>query len=194
MSRKVFEIVLVIVGIILGSLASLHGNIIPTSVKVITNQDVQVKIKQNGAKVSDIEIGDLDILPIHYEDGKYYYSATLSMDDLVQGHNGNYYQNVYDVSLTKQTDNAYLQVEFNVEGEDAINDALRLRVKYLTNEWVLSKGESIIVDSNKMTTSDMSIVLTLWYELSDPSCTIENINAATGSSYSIDLYAYVSES
>lgn len=193
MSRKVFEIVLVIVGIILGSLASLHGNIIPTSVKVITNQDVQVKIKQNGAKVSDIEIGDLDILPIHYEDGKYYYSATLSMDDLVQGHNGNYYQNVYDVSLTKQTDNAYLQVEFNVEGEDAINDALRLRVKYLTNEWVLSKGESIIVDSNKMTTSDMSIVLTLWYELSDPSCTIENINAATGSSYSIDLYAYVTE-
>lgn len=193
MSRKVFEIVLVIVGIILGSLASLHGNIIPTSVKVITNQDVQVKVKQNGAKVSDIEIGDLDILPIHYEDGKYYYSATLSMDDLVQGHNGNYFQNVYDVSLTKQTDNAYLQVEFNVEGEDAINDALRLRVKYLTNEWVLSKGESIIVDSNKMTTSDMSIVLTLWYELSDPSCTIENINAATGSSYSIDLYAYVTE-
>lgn len=192
--RKVFEIVLIIVGLILGSLANIHGNVIPTRVNVVTNQDVQIKIKQGGSKVSEIELGDLDILPIHYEDGKFYHSDTLSMDDLTQGDNGNFFQNTYDVSLTKQIDNAYLQVEFNVEGEDAINDALRLRVKYLTNEWVLSKGESIIVDSNKMTTSDMSIVLTLWYELSDPSCTIENINAATGSSYSIDLYAYVSES
>lgn len=191
--RKVFEIVLIIVGLILGSLANIHGNVIPTRVNVVTNQDVQIKIKQGGSKVSDIELGDLDILPIHYEDGKFYHSDTLSMDDLIQGDNGNFFQNTYDVSLTKQIDNAYLQVEFNVEGGDAINDALRLRVKYLTDEWVLRNGESIVVDKNALTTGDMSIVLTMWYELSDSSCTIENINAATGSSYSIDLYAYVTE-
>lgn len=192
--RKVFEIVLIIVGLILGSLANIHGNVIPTRVNVVTNQDVQIKIKQGGSKVSDIELGDLDILPIHYEDGKFYHSDTLSMNDLIQGDNGNFFQNTYDVSLTKQIDNAYLQVDFNVDGEDAINDALRLRVKYLTDEWVLRNGESIVVDKNALTTGDMSVVLTMWYELSDPSCTIENINAASGSEYRIELYANVSES
>lgn len=193
MTRKVFEIILVIVGLILGSLASIHGEVIPNRVNVVTNQDTQIRIKDGGQLVSDVEVGNLDILPIHYENGIFYWSDTLSMDDLVQGDGGNYLQKIYDISLTKYIDNAYLQVEFTVDGEDAINEALRLRVKYLTNEWVLSPGESILMDKEALSTTAITVILTMWYELSDESCTIDNMNAATGSNYSINLYANVVE-
>lgn len=193
MTRKVFEIILIIVGLILGSLASIHGEVIPNRVNVVTNQDTQIRIKDGSQLVSDVEVGNLDILPIHYEDGIFYHSDTLSMDDLVQGDGGNFFQKSYGISLTKYIDNAYLQVEFTVDGEDAINDALRLRVKYLTNEWVLSPGESILMDKEALSTTAITVILTMWYELSDESCTIDNMNAANGSNYSINLYAYVTE-
>lgn len=193
MTRKVFEIILIIVGLILGSLASIHGEVIPNRVNVVTNQDTQIRIKDGSQLVSDVEVGNLDILPIHYEDGIFYHSDTLSMDDLVQGDNGNYFQKNYGISLTRYIDNAYLQVEFTVDGEDAINEALRLRVKYLTNEWVLSPGESILMDKETLSTTAITVILTMWYELSDESCTIDNMNAATGSNYSINLYANVVE-
>lgn len=193
MTRKVFEIILIIVGLILGSLASIHGEVIPNRVNVVTNQDVQIRIKDGSQLVSDVEVGNLDILPIHYEDGIFYHSDTLSMDDLVQGDGDNYFQKSYGISLTKYIDNAYLQVEFTVDGDDAINEALRLRVKYLTNEWVLSPGESILMDKEALSTTAITVILTMWYELSDESCTIDNMNAATGSNYSINLYANVVE-
>lgn len=63
MKRKVFEIVLVIAGLIIGSLATIHGKVIPTKISVISNQDTKILIKSGGQKVREIEINDLDILP-----------------------------------------------------------------------------------------------------------------------------------
>ena len=40
---------------------------------------------------------------------------------------------------------------------------------------------------------DQTISIDMWFKLADESCTIENMNAAEGSSISINLYAKVVE-
>lgn len=195
MTRRTFEIVLIILGIILGSIASFTGTIIPTRVSVVTNQDTKVRIKQGGSYVSEIELGDLQYVPIHYENGVYYFSDTLSMDNLSEnGALNEKFHNTYDISLTKYIDNAHLQVELVIEGNDDINGSIRALVKYKTETVILSQENPCAVfDTMVLSNEDQTIVIDIWYELEDPSCTIDNMNAAVGSNISLNLYANVTE-
>ena len=197
MTRRTFEIVLIILGIILGSIASFTGTIIPTRVSVVTNQDTKVRIKQGGSYVSEIELGDLQYVPIHYNanNGVYYFSDTLSMDNLSEnGALNEKFHNIYDISLTKYIDNAHLQVELVIEGSDEINGSLRALVKYKTETVILSQENPCAVfDTMVLSNEDQTIVIDIWYELEDPSCTIDNMNAAVGSNISLNLYANVVE-
>ena len=193
--RRTFEIILIILGLILGSMASLSGTIIPTRVSVITNQDTKVRIKQGGSYVSEIEIGAMEYIPIHYENGVFYFSDTLSMDNLKEeGALNEKFHNTYGISLTKYIDNAHLEVELAIEGEDAINDSIRAMVKYKTETVMLSKNSpSATFETMILSNEDQTISIDMWYELEDESCTIENMNAAEGSSISLNLYANVLE-
>lgn len=195
MTRRTFEIVLIILGIILGSIASFTGTIIPARVSVVTNQDTKVRIKQGGSYVSEIELGDLQYVPIHYENGVYYFSDTLSMDNLSEsGALNEKFHNTYDISLTKYIDNAHLQVELVIEGNDDINGSIRALVKYKTETVILSQeNPSAVFDTMVLSNEDQTIVIDIWYELEDPSCTIDNMNAAVGSNISLNLYANVVE-
>ena len=193
--RRTFEIILIILGLILGSMASISGTIIPTRVSVITNQETQVRIKKGGSYETNIEVGAMEYIPIHYENGVFYFSDTLSMGNLKEeGALNEKFHNTYDISLTKYIDNAHLEVELAIEGEDAINDSIRAMVKYKTETVMLSKNSpSATFETMILSNEDQTIVIDIWYELEDPSCTIENMNAAEGSSISINLYANVIE-
>lgn len=193
--RRTFEIILIILGLILGSMASISGTIIPTRVSVITNQETQVRIKKGGSYETNIEVGAMEYVPIHYENGVFYFSDTLSMDNLKEeGALNEKFHNTYDISLTRGIDNAHLEVELVIEGEDAINDSLRAMVKYKTETVMLSKNSpSATFETMILSNEDQTISIDMWYELADESCTIDNMNAAEGSSISINLYANVIE-
>ena len=193
--RRTFEIILIILGLILGSMASISGTIIPTRVSVITNQETQVRIKKGGSYETNIEVGAMEYIPIHYENGVFYFSDTLSMDNLKEeGALNEKFHNTYDISLTRATDNAHLEVELVIEGEDAINDSIRAMVKYKTETVMLSNNSpSATFETMILSTESQTISIDMWYELEDESCTIENMNAAEGSSISINLYANVLE-
>lgn len=193
--RRTFEIILIVLGIILGSIAQLSGTIIPSRISVITNQDTKIQIKKGGSYVSNIELGAMEYLPVHFENGVFYFSNTMEMDNLSEdGALNERFQTTYDISLTRATDNAHLEVELEIDGEDAVNDSIRARVKYKTEEIILSKlNPSGTFDTMLLTTEPQTIIVSIWYELEDESCTIENINAAEGSNISLNLYANVTE-
>lgn len=193
--RRTFEIILIILGLILGSMASISGTIIPSRVSVTTNQDTKVRIKKGGSYESNIEVGAMEYLPVHYENGVFYFSDTLSMDNLSeQGALNEKFHNTYDISLTRGIDNAHLEVELVIEGEDAINDSIRAMVKYKTETVMLSKNSpSATFETMILSNEDQTISIDMWYELEDESCTIDNMNAAEGSSISLNLYANVVE-
>lgn len=193
--RRTFEIILIILGLILGSMASISGTIIPTRVSVITNQDTQVRIKKGGSYETNIEVGAMEYVPIHYENGVFYFSDTLSMDNLKEeGALNEKFHNTYDISLTRGIDNAHLEVELVIDGEDAINDSIRAMVKYKTETVMLSKNNpSATFETMILSTESQTISIDMWFELEDESCTIENMNAAEGSSISLNLYANVLE-
>ena len=185
--KKAFEIILIIVGIILGSVARINTTLTPQRVIVSTNEDVNV--------VSSINWNGYEFLPVHQDNGVLYFSPTLSMDDLVSDSRAseNYWFNNFSYRINKKVDNCYLTVGLVAEGEDAIKDSIRLMVQYGKDIYVVKPGET--VDTNiPLDTTKKAIQCSVYYELEDPSCTIDNINAAQGTSISLEFYANVTES
>lgn len=196
MTRKTFEIVLVILGIILGSLATINTSIVPTRVTVTTNQDAKVRIKNGGSYVDTINFTGKSTLPIHQENGVFYYSSTLSMDDLVSGTSDSSENYIYyssEISVDKAIDNAYLQIDMEVTGDDAMNGALRIMAECGKLRYTLSVDEPSVVTDIALATTGKVVTFYIYYELDDADCTIDNINAAEGADVSIKLYANVIE-
>lgn len=193
--KKAFEIILIIVGLILGSVARINTTLTPQRVIVSTNEDVKVEIWDGAKFVSSIDLNGYEFLPVHQDNGVFYFSPTLSMDDLVSDSRAseNYWFNNFSYRINKSVDNCYLTVGLVTEGEDAIKDSIRLMVQYGKDIYVVKPGET--VDTNiPLDTTKKAIQCSVYYELEDPSCTIENINAAQGTSISLEFYANVRES
>lgn len=190
--KKAFEIILVIVGIILGSMARIDTHMSATQISVITNQDTKVLIKSDGKLVSNVTIEGKEMLPIHNKDGALLYSPTLSLDNLTSYDNGdNYIFKQYDISIDKDIENAYLEIELEVS-EDSLTPSVRALVRY-DNETHELSAESPSYTFNKiLSTKAKPLGVSLFYELAD--CTIEQINESKGVDVSIKLYANVKES
>lgn len=197
MTRKLFQIVIVLLGLISTSLATLTGSIVPTRVEYVTNQDVKIDLlNTSGNAVSTLSMPNKSVLPLHY-DNKFYFSPTLSMDDLSTDNTNkeltdNKINAVQNIRLDKETDNAYLEVEFVVKGNDAINESLRCLIVRGTEKHLLKPNEKISTDI-KLSTSPIPIEYTVFYELDCESTTIENINNAEGADIEIKLYVNVKE-
>lgn len=146
--KKAFEIILIIVGIILGSVARINTTLTPQRVIVSTNEDVKVEIWDGAKFVSSIDLNGYEFLPVHQDNGVFYFSPTLSMDDLVSDARAseNYWFNNFSYRINKSVDNCYLTVGLVAEGEDAIKDSIRLMVQYGKDIYVVKPGET--VDTN----------------------------------------------
>lgn len=191
--KKTFEIILIIAGLILGSLASITTTMTATQVIVTTNQDTKVKIKEDGNLVSKVTVPGKSMLPVHNKNNNMMYSPTLSVDNLTGYDNGdNYIAKSYDVSIDKDIENAHLQVEL-ILSEDTMTGTVRALVNYGGEIHILSAQDNIVTFENTITTKSKAFGFTLYYEMEDESCTIENINASTGVDVEVNLYAYVTE-
>lgn len=194
MTRTLFQIVLVLVGLIIGSLASISTNMIPSRVEVISNQDVHVKFYNMGSFLSSVTMNSGSILPVHYTGTAFYFSPTLSMDDLTKdGATDNTITSVRQVMIDKATENAYLQCQLEITGDDAVNDAIRVAVISGTHRYLLSPDEPTVLTDVKLGTSAISVQFVFFYELDDESITIDNINNAEGSNVKVNLYVNVQE-
>ena len=197
LTRKLFQIVIVLVGCILGSLATLHTSIIPTQVDVVNNNDVQVRFWNSGSPLTSINVAGKSMLPLHEESGTFYYSPTLSMDDLntdSEQMSENLFTTTREVNLDKNISNICLQVDLELSGDDEMNKAVRAYVKCGNNRYYLSYDEPSVVCYNiGLSKSAKEIEFTLWYELDNENCTIENINAAGGSNVQFKLYGFAKE-
>lgn len=197
MTRKLFQIVIVLLGLITTSLATLTGTIVPTRVEYVTNQDVKIDLLNvSGNAVSTLSMPSKSVLPLHY-DNVFYFSPTLSMDDLSTDNSNKQLSDnkivvTQNMKLDKETDNAYLEVEFVVKGNDAINDSLRCLIVRGTEKHLLNPNERILTDI-KLTTSPIPVEFTVFYELDCESTTIDNINNAEGADITLNLYVNVKE-
>lgn len=197
MTRKLFEIVIVLLGCILGSLATLTTSIVPTQISVINNNEVQVRFWNNGDPSTTVDITGKSMLPLHEADGKFYFSPTLSMEDLNTDADKiaeNLLTVKKDVNTDKTIQNVCLQVDLELSGNDEANKCVRAYVKNGSNIYYLSYDEPSVVCYNiSLTKSAREIEFGLWYELDNEYCTIDNLNSATGSDVQFKLYAYVVE-
>lgn len=197
MTRKLFEIVIVLVGCILGSLATLNTSVIPTQVSLINNQDVQVRFWNSGNPLTTVNMNGKSMLPVHEENGTFYFSPTLSMDNLNTDKTSIDENTIYttrEVNLDKNVSGMCLQVDLELSGDDEMNKCLRAYVKNGSNIYYLSADEPSVVCYNiGLTKSARDITFAIWYELDDENCTIENINNASGTDISLKLYAYAKE-
>lgn len=197
MTRKLFQIVIVLLGLISTSLATLTGTIVPTRVEYVTNQDVKIDLLNvSGNAVSTLSMPNKSVLPLHY-DNVFYFSPTLSMDDLSTDNSNKQLSDnkivvTQNMKLDKETDNAYLEVEFVVKGNDAINESLRCLIVRGTEKHLLKPNERILTDI-KLTTSPIPVEFDVFYELDSESTTIENINNAEGADITLNLYVNVKE-
>ena len=193
--KKTFEIILIIVGLILGSMARISTHLTPAHIDVKTNQDVKVIIKDNDKQVNEIEFEGISMIPIHMTGGGFLFSPTLSMDDLISDArvNENRITKYYNISTDKDVDNCYLYAELELSGEDELNNAVRVTIQQGKNIYTVKQGEPILMDAFKLSTKDRYLCFDFYYELEDPSCTIENINNATGTDVTLKLYGYVTE-
>lgn len=197
MTKKLFEIVLVLLGLITGSLATIRTSIVPTQVSVVSNQDVKIQIDNGGQPLTSVKMTGGSFLPIHEEKGKFYFSPTLDMNDLVSDSrvNENYAMMNRAIYIDNDIDNCYLQAELVIEGDDELNNAIRVMINDQYKKYYLSKENPVVLCDGKMLTSKnrSSTSFYLWYELSDESITIDNINNGQGAEVTINLYAYVKE-
>jgi len=197
LTRKLFKIVITLTGLIIGSLASINTQMIPTRIQVVSNENVHLVLKDNGNNVSSVNVSGMSLLPIHVDNTGYYFSPTLSMDDLSKTDvrvSENYIFKSVDARLDTQTDNAYLQAELLINGEDKVNKAIRCQLRIGTNYYYLSQDEPIcLTDVLLSDTKDTTIKASFYYELEDETCTIENLNNANGSDVELKLYVYVKE-
>lgn len=194
MTRTLFQIVIVLVGLILGSLASISTNMIPTQVEVVSNQDVHVRFYNMTSYISTVTMNSSSILPVHYTGTAFYFSPTLSMDDLTKDNaTDNTITTVRQISIDKATENAYLQCELVINGDDAINDAIRAAVIIGSHRYLLTPDDPVVLTDVKLTTANTSVQFVFFYELEDESVTIDNINNATGSNVKVNLYVNITE-
>lgn len=195
MLKKTFEIILIIVGLILGSVVTMKTHLTPAHIEVKTNQDVKVVIKDGDKVVNDIEFAGISMFPIHMKGGGFLFSPTLSMEDLIIDArvNENRITKYYNISTDKDVDNCYLYAELELSGEDELNNAVRVTIQQGKNIYTVKQGEPILMDAFQLTTKDRYLCFDFYYELEDPSCTIDNINNATGTDVTLKLYGYVTE-
>lgn len=195
-TRTLFTIIVILTGLILGSIATINTSIVPTRVQVSTNAEVKVLIKEGTKKVSSINLTGASLLPIHVEDGKFYYSATLNMNDLIIDNKAieNTVQTGYDLYIDTDIENVKLQAELVVEGNDAINHAVRVLLKQNGTYYTLSpENPTVLVDCYLKKSQATSVQLFLYYELADESVNIDNINNAEGCNIKINFYGYIEE-
>lgn len=197
LTRKLFEIVIVLVGCILGSLATLSTSIVPTQVSVKNNTEAQVRFWNDGSPLTSLNVTGKSILPIHESNGTFQFSPTLSMDDL-NTDSDSISENILvvtkEVNLDKNIDNVCLQVDLSLSGDDEMNKCIRVYVKNGNNRYYLSYDQPSVVCYNiNLSKSAREIEFGVWYELDNENCTIDNINAATGTDIDFKLYAYVKE-
>ena len=197
LTRKLFKIVITLTGLIIGSLASINTQMIPTRIQVVSNEEVKLVLKDNGNNVSGVNVSGMSLLPIHVDNTGYYFSPTLTMDDLSKTDvrvSENYIFKSVDARLDTQTDNAYLQAELLINGEDTVNKAIRCQLRIGNYYYYLSQDEPIcLTDVLLSNTKDTTIKASFYYELEDETCTIENLNNANGSDVELKLYVYVKE-
>lgn len=192
MKRKIFEIVLVIVGLILGSMANISSHFTAMQISVVTNQDAKVVIKENGQFVNDVTIEGKEMLPVHLNnDNMLCYSPTLSTDNITSLDNGdNYIFKQYDIKLDKDIEKAHLQVDIELN-EDSLKGAVKVMVRYKDEIHLLDAENNSVVFDGLLTTQTGQLGVTFYYEMTE--CTIDEINASTGTDVNVKLYANVVE-
>ena len=192
MKRKIFEIVLVIVGLILGSMANISSHFTAMQISVVTNQDAKVVIKENGEFVNDVTIEGKEMLPVHLnDDNMLCYSPTLSTDNITSLDNGdNYIFKQYDIKLDKDIEKAHLQVDIELN-EDSLKGAVKVMVRFDKEVHILDANNSSVLFDTLLTTSTKQLGVTFYYEMTE--CTIDEINASTGTDVNVKLYANVVE-
>lgn len=194
--KKAIDIVIIIVGIVLTSVMTINTRISPVKVNVISNEDVKIVLKENGEEVSNIEIPNKEMLPVHNQGGYLWYSPTLSMDDLVTTGSlvsANSITQTYDILLNKETENVVLEAHLIITGDDALNKAVRVQVQQGTKRYVLSQDNPEVITDVALTTTGKALQIKIYYEMEDESCTFENINAAEGCDIQLELYAHITE-
>ena len=195
-TRKTITITLTVLGLILGSMATIKTSAIPTRINVQSNEDVKILINNGGSQVSSVNFKSASMLPLHENNGILYFSPSLSLDDLVNDNrvSENYIYGSYEFVLNKATDNCYLQVEMVLDGEDEVNSALRCMVEFKNQHYILSpESPTALITTAKLSKTPIAPIFYIWYELADESCTIENLNAAEGVNITLNLYAYITE-
>lgn len=190
--KKTFEIILIIAGLILGSMATISTTMVATQVIVKTNQDAKIEILENGNKVNKVTIEGKSMLPLHLNSSQMLcYSPTLDVNNITTLDNGdNYIFKQYDINLDKDIANAHLQVDIEV-GEDSLQNAARVLVNYAGEKKVLSASENSVVFDSLLTTATKTLGVTFYYEME--ACTIDEINASTNTDVTVKLYANVVE-
>lgn len=191
MTRKLFEIVVILVGCILGSLATLTVHVVPTQVSYVTNQNAHVYFS---GQISELNIEGKSMLPVHEENGYFKFSPTLTLDDLTtENAEDNYILVSKDITIDDTVDNCYLQADLELTGDDEMNKCLRVLVQQGKNRYYLSQANPSVVTDIKLSKNAVGVKFCVWYELNDPNCTIDNINSAVGTDVKIKLYANVKE-
>ena len=191
MNRGTYTITLILTGLLLGSLATIRTSIVPTRIQVVSNE-TEVRLSNSSTQAtSSVEIEGKSLLPLHYDNGRFYFSETLSMDNLVQTDDEtNRLKGGFNVSLTEQISNAKIKAELVLDGEDEVNSAIRVKLDYGQETVVLSQENSEHIFS-AYHTQTKQMFYNIWYELEDENCTIENLNDAEGTDITIKLYVYV---
>lgn len=194
--RKTFTITTTILGLILASMITFTGSVVPTRI-VIQDNSTTLQIVKSAQKYSTISIGSKSMLPLHYDGNKFYYSPTISMDNLEYDstiiNENRILFNDYNIGLSKYIDNAHLQATLELSGEDEMNKALRCMIVYDNEKKIVSLENNDIIFDGTLDSTDKTIQIYVWYELEDESVTIENINNAEGTDITLKLYAYVKE-
>lgn len=194
MNRGTYTIILLITGLLLGSLATITTSVVPTRIQVVSNEDAQVKVNNSATPTtSNAVIPGKSMLPIHQENGRFYFSDTLSMDNLVEtSDETNRIKGGFNITLTKDVENAKLKVVMEASGDDEVNNALRAKLDIGQETTVLSLDHNEYVFNVRLSTTQVQqMFYNIFYELEDESCTIENLNNAEGSDITLKLYAYV---
>lgn len=191
MTKRIFTIITLILGIITGSMANLTTKIVPQSVVYDTNENVKVLLNTND--VSTLSVSGKSVLPLHYDEAThlFYSSPTLSMSDLkVDTGNNNYIGLSANAHLDTNVDNTVPMIEFVVDGDDEINQALKCLLLVDNTYYLLdTENNSIVLDNVPLTkNNDVMLVFKVFYELEET--TIDMMNNATGSNIEIQIYAY----
>lgn len=194
MNRGTYTVVLLITGLLLGSLATISTSVVPTRIEVVSNEDTRVVVSNSSTQAtSSVTVPGKSMLPLHQENGRFYFSENLSMDSLVQTDDEtNRIKGAYNVTLSKDTNNAKLKTVLEISGEDEVNNAIRVKVDVGQETAILSLANSEHTFNAVLSkTQAKQLFYNIYYELEDESCTIENLNNAEGSDITLKLYAYV---